>query len=282
MNIGNHCVLFGPKIVSDTEEIIKALRDGGADGVEIGKRFLGEFRSDELKTLLSSNGMELSAYHIVEMLPSVFDDPSSLHDDIEKAAEFLKDYPVKNILMSAMVMPMAKIDSIYDRNNWDERFFNEEKLLKLCETLEREALYLKKMGIQLHLHNHDWEFLFDGILMNAYLEYVPDMNIALDIGWAYAAGADPVALFEKYPERFSYIHARDLHISDIPKCTSWHDRHERLFCDLGDGEIPLKEVFSTLEKITNGNGWITVEYENGDQSFSRYQNATRLVRKLLK
>lgn len=282
MNIGNHCVLFGPKIVSDTEEIIKALRDGGADGVEIGKRFLGEFKSDELKTLLSSNGMKLSAYHIVEMLPSVFDDPSLLHDDIEKAAEFLKDYPEKNILMSAMVMPMAKIDFIYDKACWDERFFNEEKLRKLCEILEKEALYLKKMGIQLHLHNHDWEFLFDGILMNAYLEYVPDMNIALDIGWAYAAGADPVALFENYPERFSYIHARDLHISDIPKCTSWHDRHERLFCDLGEGEIPLKEVFNTLEKITNGNGWITVEYENGDQSFSRYQKATRLIRELLK
>ncbi len=282
MNIGNHCVLFGPKIVSDTEQIIKALSEGGADGVEIGKRFLGEFKSDELEAILSSNGMTLSAYHIVEMLPAVLDDPSSFHNDVEKAADFLKDYPVKNILMSAMVMPMPQIDSIYERNNWDPRFFDEKSLRKICEILEREALYLKERSIRLHLHNHDWEFLFDGMLMNAYLEFVPDMNIALDIGWAYAQGADPVALFEKYPERFSYIHARDLHFSDIPACRSWKERHEKLFCDLGEGEIPLKKVFSTFEKITNGNGWITIEYENGDQSFHRYQNATRLVKELLK
>lgn len=282
MNIGNHCVLFGPKIVTDTEEITAALHDGGADGVEIGKRFLGEFKSDELKAVLSSNGMKLCAYHIVEMLPSLLDDPSLLHSDIEKAAEFLKDYPVKNILMSAMVMPMTTINSIYDKECWDQRFFDGKSLGKICETLEKEAFYLKKKGICLHLHNHDWEFLFDGMLMNAYLEFVPDMNIALDIGWAYAQGADPVALFKKYPERFSYIHARDLHISDIPTCRSWKERHEKLFCNLGEGEIPLKKVFSTLEKITNGNGWITIEYENGDQSFQRYQKATRLVKELLK
>lgn len=282
MHIGNHCVLFKGDIVTKTKEIADALREGGAEGCEIGKRFLGQFSSSDLHSLLASSGMTLSAYHIVVSLPDILSSSSSFHDDIVKAAEFLENFETRNILVSALVLPMSEIGDIYNKEKWDERLLKEENLKKIGEIFNNEALYLEKKGIQLHLHNHDWEFLFSSLIMNAYLKYAPKMNIALDIGWCYAGGVSPLDLFRKYPGRFTYIHARDFHLSRLSECNSWNDKHEKLFCDLGEGELPLREIFKTFDEITSSNGWITIEYESGDSSYGRYQKATKFVKEMLK
>lgn len=282
MHIGNHCVLFKGDIVTKTREIVSALKEGGAEGCEIGKRFLGELPSLELGTLLKDEGMTLSAYHIVVSLPDILSDSSSFHSDIVKAGEYLENFDTKNILVSALVMPMSEIDGIYDRERWDERLFKEENLRKIGEIFNDEAIYLEKKGIQLHLHNHDWEFLFSSLLMNTYLEYAPKMNIALDIGWCSSAGVSPVDLFRKYPGRFTYIHARDLLLSELPACQAWSAKHDKLFCDLGEGELSLREIVKVFDEITSSKGWITIEYESGEVSYERYSRATKLLREMLK
>lgn len=282
MHIGNHGVLFGPDIVGNLDEIARELRKGGAEGIEIGKRFLGEFGSNELKEKLDREGLTLAAYHMVAMLPSLLDDPASFLREVENASEYLKEYPVKNVLLSAMVMPPVRSDEFYRKEAWDQRLFDDNCLDQLCKTLEKAASLLKDRGVQLHLHNHDWEFLWNGRLMNAYLEKVPSMNIGLDIGWCYCGGWDPVKMFESYPGRITYIHARDLELSDKEKYKTWGERHDHLFSELGEGDLPLKEIFKAFEKATDGKGWVTVEYETGDKSFERYRKASALVAESMK
>jgi sugar phosphate isomerase/epimerase len=42
------------------------------------------------------------------------------------------------------------------------------------------------------------------------------VSFELDCGWAVVAGADPVALFAKYPKRFRMLHIKDFLVQKTP------------------------------------------------------------------
>lgn len=69
-------------------------------------------------------------------------------------------------------------------------------------------------GITFCYHNHGYEFekyengtLFDYIVQNTAPQYV---SFELDILWTVFPGQDPVALLNKYPNRFKLMHLKDL------------------------------------------------------------------------
>lgn len=73
---------------------------------------------------------------------------------------------------------------------------------------------LEKHGLHFCYHNHGYEFvpykdgtLFDVLMQETDPRYV---SIELDILWAHFAGADPVAILEKYGDRIPLLHLKDL------------------------------------------------------------------------
>ncbi len=71
-------------------------------------------------------------------------------------------------------------------------------------------------GLTFAYHNHDAEFapvrdegtcLFDLLLAGTDPALVA---FELDVYWVHFAGADPIALLRRYPERFPLIHAKDM------------------------------------------------------------------------
>lgn len=72
----------------------------------------------------------------------------------------------------------------------------------------------EKYRLTFAYHNHGYEFqayekgtLFDYIMSNTNPQYV---SFEMDILWVYFPGADPVALLNKYGNRFKLMHLKDL------------------------------------------------------------------------
>jgi len=87
-----------------------------------------------------------------------------------------------------------------------------ENLANILNTLGAQA---KKAGMELLYHNHDFEFRKNdkGIVPIDYLLQHCDpelVNFQMDLYWVVKAGADPVAYFDRYPNRFKMWHVKDM------------------------------------------------------------------------
>jgi len=83
-----------------------------------------------------------------------------------------------------------------------------------AEDFNRLGEACKSVGLEFAYHNHDWEFdTTDGQVHYDILlaETDPELvKLELDLAWAKAGNADPVAYFEAWPGRFPMCHLKDL------------------------------------------------------------------------
>ena len=87
----------------------------------------------------------------------------------------------------------------------------EEALAKTAELMTKTAIALKKNGMQLLYHNHDFEFepVGDKLPIDALYEAVPELMPEFDTCWVKYAGYDPVEYINKYSGRTPVIHLKD-------------------------------------------------------------------------
>ena len=76
------------------------------------------------------------------------------------------------------------------------------------------------------------------------------VDFELDLGWAVAAGADPLALFDKYPGRFKLLHVKDMNA-------------EGQSVVVGQGTVDFAGIFAQSEKA--GALFYIVEYEGREE-----------------
>jgi sugar phosphate isomerase/epimerase len=85
---------------------------------------------------------------------------------------------------------------------------------KVAERLDRAATAAAAAGIAVGYHNHDFEFApLEGTTGYDTLAQAtkPDrVSLELDLFWATKGGRDPLALFQRYPGRFSMVHVKDM------------------------------------------------------------------------
>jgi len=123
-----------------------------------------------------------------------------------------------------------------------------EKLADILTTLGKKC---HEAGMKLLYHNHDFEFkkdkdglvVIDYLLENTDPEYV---NFQMDLYWVTKAGADPLAYFEKYPDRFKLWHVKDM------------DDQGR-FAPVGNGTIDFGKILK--EKELSGMKYYFVEQD---------------------
>lgn len=121
-----------------------------------------------------------------------------------------------------------------------------------ADRLDRLARAGEPLGIELCFHNHWAELtpLDDGrSLLDRLLDR--SLSLELDLGWAWWAGIDPVALLERSRGRVPVVHLKD-----------FRDRESDSFCPVGDGAVGYERVVAALEGTAVE--WLLVEQDETD------------------
>lgn len=256
MKLGCHAVLFKDKIGTQTEMVLKQIQDTGFLGTEIGARFFGTDKKEYLMDVLTKHNVEMSGMHVVIVLTDVIDKKESAFNGVMKVVEFVKDMPNKNVIMTGL----HKQDPTSE-NEVDIRLKDEEFVKSIAIGLNELALKAKEMGVRINYHNHSWEFENDALLFNSIGKYAPDLCFALDLGWVFYSGYDPLAIIDKYPNRIHYVHLRD------------YNKNTKEFGDLGEGSQNYRDIMSKLQEVLQPEDWAIVEYETGEEDYTRYIRA---------
>lgn len=262
MKLGCHAVLFKEKIVSETELILSRIQQTGFSGAEIGSRFFGTDKKENLLNMLEKYGLRMSGMHSSILLTDVLDRREEAFAGVIKVIDFVKDMPDKNVIMTGS-------NKAQTAGTADSRLASPEKVIEIAKGMNELAQIAREKGVRLHYHNHSWEFENDALIFHSIGKYAGDMDFALDTGWAYSMGYEPVALMEQYPARFHYVHLRDF------------DKGTKDFVDLGKGSMNYRALMDKLKEIMGKEDWAVVEYETGEEDFNRYVQAYQFLKQFI-
>jgi sugar phosphate isomerase/epimerase len=169
----------------------------------------------EVKSLLDKNGLtapsaHIDYEHITTKLPEV----------IEAAKVVGHQY---------IVCPWMPEELRGDADGWK----------RVAQSLNKAGVDIKKAGMQLAYHNHNFEFKdFNGKLGYDILLAEADPNLVkmeMDLYWTTKASADPLKYFAKHPGRFPLVHVKDMDKSGD-------------FAEVGSGTIDWKPIFAKSQQ----------------------------------
>jgi sugar phosphate isomerase/epimerase len=176
------------QFAKDVPGTLDKVRDFGIKDVELAGTY-GQ-TPEEFKAQLDSRGLKAISGHFP--FEKFRDDPES----IAKEAK-------------ALGMQYAGCAWIGHQGTFDEKSCREA-----AEVFNKAGEVLAKHGLKFFYHTHGYEFqpygsetLFDLLLKETKPEYV---SYEMDVFWIVHAGQDPVALFEKYSDRFALVHLKDM------------------------------------------------------------------------
>jgi sugar phosphate isomerase/epimerase len=124
------------------------------------------------------------------------------------------------------------------------------------------------IGFAFHSHQVEWKQVTGGdVMMDIFLQETDPklVNFEIDLGWAYAAGADPLAYFKKYPGRFKLFHVKDITADKKP-------------CVVGEGTIDYKPLFKAAKKA--GAEYFIVEQDGAPDPFNNIAASAKFIKEL--
>ncbi|SER93051.1 sugar phosphate isomerase/epimerase family protein [Natrinema salaciae] len=193
------------------------------DGVEFAG--FGESPTEDVTDALAAHGLEAASAHVgIDALEGEFDDVC------ETCAA---------LGCERVVVPYL------DRTHFETATAVRETAARLSTLADR----LADRDLELGYHNHDHEFvdLPDGrSAFDLLLDETDDaLFIELDVGWAVAAGRDPVALLERLEGRAPLVHVKDV-AGGRP-------------VELGDGEVDVDACVAAARDA--GAEWLVYEHD---------------------
>lgn len=221
----SHELPVGIQLYTVAAELLKDLDGTLAAVAKIGYRtvelagYAGKTPT-ELRAALDRAGLRCTSSHIIGK-PIRPNTPLTLDNDPAKLAEDCHILGCDTIIMPLFNIPdgfsvtprpgedlaavVSRLGAAMTPDGWK----------RSADYLNIKAAALAKHGIRLGFHNHNIEFAgprgqtgFDLLLRGTDPKLV---SFELDVGWAVAAGQDPVALMRAYPHRFSAFHVKDVH-----------------------------------------------------------------------
>jgi sugar phosphate isomerase/epimerase len=131
----------------------------------------------------------------------------------------------------------------------------------------------KELGLRFGFHNHWGELvpLEDGVTTLDLLSALPPelLWLELDLGWAWEAGADPVALLERLAGRCPLVHVKDL-----------GSRGTREHRPVGAGAVGYERVLPAA--VEAGAEWLIVEQDEIDgPPFEAVERSLQAVRRMV-
>lgn len=275
MKLGAHCVLYGPEIASDPDAVISRLVWAGAEGCELGERFFSVDDRPKLTGVLDRHSFALAGMHANHLnLMELLHEPEKSRTALENVAKFVAPLPDKNVIATGMPGAMDGVQGrTLGEGAADPALHDPEAVKTIARNLNAIVKDIQaQYGVQIHYHNHSWEFCDNGLIWYTLAEEAPDLLFALDTGWAAASGFDPVELMDQYPGRFHYVHLRDYRRSADPMALKFEDVHSG-FVDLGTGDMNYPRLMRKLNAVLAPDDWAIVEYELGNFDQNSYLRA---------
>jgi sugar phosphate isomerase/epimerase len=168
-----------------TIDAVAAFPTLAAQGYEAVELFERPDDAGELRRRLDDAGLEACGWHVgLERLEGEL-------DDVVGQARVLG--------IEHLVVP------------WTERPADRAGAEALAERIAalRDRVTAEGFALGYHNHGHEIEPLADGTVVLDALAQVDGLELELDLGWAWAAGGDPVALLAAHAGRVPLIHAKD-------------------------------------------------------------------------
>jgi sugar phosphate isomerase/epimerase len=186
--IGLQTISVGKQMKTDVPGTLKKLKEWGVKELEGGVPAGMEVPA--FLKLLKENGLTLIA---------TGSDFKELETDPQKVADRAKALGAKQVI--CYWIPHTGDDFTIDDARKGAAVFNSA------------GEVLKKNGLALGYHAHGYEFrpyeggtLFDYLAKNMNPQFA---NFQMDVFWIKQSGTDPVALLNKYPNRFISMHLKD-------------------------------------------------------------------------
>jgi sugar phosphate isomerase/epimerase len=184
----------------------------------------------EFKRLLKENNLSVV---------SVGADFNELDSNIQKSVDLAKLFNAKFVVC------------FWIPHNGNEFGINEIK--KSIDVFNRAGKYLKAHGITFCYHPHGYEFrpyqggtLFDELVKKTNAQYV---NFEMDVFWVKQAGVDPLALLNKYPNRFPLFHLKDRKPGTESNANGQADEESNVV--LGEGDVNIAAIKKRAMKLSS-------------------------------
>lgn len=126
----------------------------------------------------------------------------------------------------------------------EERPTDAEGWAAFAKRLDRAGQPLRDAGLIFGWHNHDFEFrpAEDGsIPQEVMLETAPDLSWEADVAWIVRGGAEPLIWIERYGERISAVHIKDI-------APAGGNADEDGWADVGHGSVDWPKLMATLRE----------------------------------
>jgi sugar phosphate isomerase/epimerase len=246
--IGLQLYTVGDEVDKDAAGTLKAVAAAGYKQVELSP--LTKTPAEELKKALEDAGLKNPSGHYI--LPDLL---SNLQEKMDYAHQFGQEFMVVAVPWVAdpsrfkpdpQLGQMGLFLEVVKGLTLDDWKWNAEQFNKVGEQV-------KKAGLQLAYHNHNFEWKsFGGV--TGYDEFVrlTDaglVKLELDCGWATVAGQDPVAYLTKYPVRYSLLHIKDYRKGFTPRTALMDkDAGAPVPTELGRGGIDYHRIFAAAKK----------------------------------
>jgi sugar phosphate isomerase/epimerase len=186
-NYGLQLYTLRDDLPKDPQGVLKQVASFGykqLEGYEGAQGIYWGMKHTEFKKFISDLGMTMVASHC------------KWEENLERKAAEAAEIGMK-WLMCPYLGPQKELD-----------FFK-----KTAEKFNKAGDVCKKAGIRFAYHNHDYSFKqVEGQLPQDVMMQNTDPSLVdfeMDIYWVVAAGADPIAWFNKYPNRFKLVHVKD-------------------------------------------------------------------------
>ena len=235
--VGESCCFHGPTGLQlyslrgmqkeqDTLAVLDQAKKWGFKYVEVAS--LGDLTPEQFKAELDKRGLVPWGRHFPY---------NDLRDKIDEVVTIAK----------ALELPYVGCAWINHKAPFDEKQCREA-----AAVFNRAGEALAKAGIKFYYHNHGYEFrpcgdgtLFDLLAAETDSRYV---SFQMDVMWTVHPGQDPVKLLEKYPNRWLFLHLKDLRKGvptgiDAPKTKLTDD------VALGTGQVDWAPLLKKAQQL---------------------------------
>ncbi|AXG46948.1 myo-inosose-2 dehydratase [Photorhabdus laumondii] len=250
-----------PTLGADTplETCLTEGRQAGFTGFELGNKFPRQ--ANVLGPILAAHNLVLvSGWYSGELLTrSVAEEIKAVQSHLtllrELGANVMVFAEVTNCIHGDQNKPVH-LRPQFPANRWQE----------YGEKLTEFARYTQEQGVQIAYHHHMGTVIETEKDVDHLMENTGDeVGLLLDTGHLTFAGADPLAVAERWAKRINHVHCKDIRpdvLNDIKnRKTSFLDAVlNGVFTVPGDGCVDYPAIFQVLKK-QNYKGWLVVEAE---------------------